>query len=224
MKSITLKIFNESIKSVHPSELLKKSVNLLNNQKLIINNDIVVEHRKIKFISFGKSGGTMAESLINILGKENILEGIVVMPEQSSKFPSSLKNIEVLYSSHPFVSESSVTAGEKVLLFAENCTEEDTVICLVSGGGSALLASPIDGITIAEKIKVINKLLRLGIGEREVNIIRKKLSKIKGGALAKKIAPARIINLILSDEREHLQKFFIFTIEIFYSFIVMSYH
>ena len=145
----------------------------------------------------------MAEAFLKTIGTENISEGIIVLPKYATMPRIGSDKIQIINSTHPFVSEQSAIAGNKVLEFADRCDKNDIVFCLVSGGGSALLASPINKITIQEKINLINKLIKKGIGEREVNILRKKLSRIKGGALAKKIYPSRIINLILSDEREH---------------------
>ena len=202
MKSIVLQIFNDALKFAQPSNLLSKSLSLDNN-KINILSDQIIEINKIKFISFGKAGGSMAKAFLDIVGYDNITEGIIVLPEYSPELNIHEPNIEIVYSTHPFVSKKSVVAGNKVLEFASRCKEDETVFCLISGGGSALLASPIDGFNVKQKIELINNLLKMGIGEREVNIIRKKLSKIKGGSLAKKIFPSQIINLILSDEREH---------------------
>ena len=203
MKSYALDIFKESLKSAQPSALLNKSMSIIKNNNIRIGPDLIIDTNKIKFISFGKSGGSMTEAFLKIIGSENIDEGIIVLPEYSPKPNLDTAKVEVMYSTHPYMSEKSVIAGNKVLNFADRCKEDETVFCLVSGGGSALLASPIERIAINEKIKLINNLIKMGIGEREVNIIRKKLSKIKGGALAQKIYPARIINLVLSDERAH---------------------
>tara|TARA_Y100001970_G_scaffold51317_1_gene64940 strand:+ start:23254 stop:24549 length:1296 start_codon:yes stop_codon:yes gene_type:complete len=204
MKSKTLSIFKKSIISAHPSELFKKNFSILQKYKLKFVHNDEKKIYKIKFISFGKSGGTMAEEFLKIIGIDNVEEGIIVLPDYSKKLDLYYNNINICYSTHPFVSEKSVRAGKKVLDFADRCKEDEIVFCLISGGGSALLSSPVEGITVKDKVKLVNKLLKMGIGEREVNIIRKKLSNIKGGSLAKKIYPANIINLIISDEREHL--------------------
>jgi glycerate-2-kinase len=203
MKFYALDIFKESLKSAQPSALLNNSISIIDKNKIKIGLDLIIDTSKIKFISFGKSGGSMAEAFLEIIGYENIDEGIIVLPEYSPKPNIDNVKVKIIYSTHPYVSDKSVIAGNRVLDFAERCEENETVFCLVSGGGSALLASPIDGIAMKEKINLINNFLKMGIGEREVNIIRKKLSKIKGGSLAEKIYPARIINLILSDERTH---------------------
>lgn len=158
----------------------------------------------VKFISFGKASLSFSEAFVNYLGINIIIKGIVVAPETINSSLSEYQDkIELIKSSHPLVSEASVLAGDKVLKFADECTDKDLVFCLISGGGSSLLASPLNGITVEEKTKFINDLILYGIGEREVNIVRKALSGIKGGKLARRIHPAKIINLVLSDERSH---------------------
>lgn len=196
-------IFKKSIQSAKPSILLRNHLSVTKQNKLKIGSDVIIDLNQIKFISFGKSGGSMAKAFINIIGYENINKGIVVLPEYSKDPNIDTEKIKTIYSTHPFVSNNSVAAGNEVLEFASKCNEGEVVFCLISGGGSALLASPIDGISVKEKVELLNKLLIMGIGEREINIIRKKLSKIKGGSLAERIYPAQIINLILSDERAH---------------------
>lgn len=203
MESFVLDIFRKCLDSAHPLNLFEKKFSILKDDKIRISPGLIVNSKNIKFISFGKAGGTMAEALLNTIGLEKIAKGIIVLPEYSKEPNIDTKKIEIKYSTHPFVSEKSVEAGNRVLDFADNCKAGDIVFCLVSGGGSALLASPVDGIRVTNKISLINKLIKMGIGEREVNIIRKRLSKIKGGSLAQRIYPAKIINIVLSDEREH---------------------
>ncbi len=203
MKFKTINIFREAIKFAHPNFLLNNKITFLNEGKLIINDETVNFKDKIKLIAFGKAAGSMSEALLKMKGFNNIIEGIVVLPDYSPKPKIDHPNIKIIYSTHPYVTKKSVSAGRQLLSFANKCTKDETVFCLVSGGGSALVASPIDGINVKEKIELINLLIKLGIGEREVNIIRKKLSNIKGGSLAEKLFPSSIINLIISDEREH---------------------
>lgn len=203
MESKCIKIFRQALEFGHPSYLIKNKVNVIDEGKISINNEIVDYDEKIKIIAFGKAAGSMTEAFLKIKNLNKIIEGIVILPDYSPKPKINHPNIEVFFSTHPYISKKSVIAGNKLLSFAKRCTKDETVFCLVSGGGSALVASPINEINVNQKIKLINLLLKLGIGEREVNVIRKKLSKIKGGSLAKEIHPARIINLILSDERSH---------------------
>ena len=100
---------------------------------------------------------------------------------------------------HPVPAKGSLTAANRVLEMAEKSTENDLLFALISGGGSSLLAKPIDGITLEEKIEVTNQLLKSGCTINEMNTVRKHISAIKGGKLAEAASPATTIGLILSD-------------------------
>ena len=89
---------------------------------------------------------------------------------------NTMKKIRVFNSSHPDIDKSSLIAGKSVLEFAHDCTKDDLVIVLISGGGSAMMVYPEDGVTFSQKSEYLNTLLLQGIGEREVNVVRKALS------------------------------------------------
>jgi len=110
---------------------------------------------------------------------------------------------QVIFSTHPLISELSVKAGRKAKEFVEAHNCDDILLCLVSGGGSAMVALPVEGLNIGEKIKFISDVMHMGVPEREVNELKKALSNVKGGKLAEVARDGRIINLILSDERNH---------------------
>ena len=199
----TMTIALKGFEAASPRALIPKSLSLA-GETLRFNGRSYDISRGVKFIAFGKASLSLSEAFVNFLGINRIIKGIVVAPEMiHSPLLTCQDKVELIKSSHPLVSEASVLAGEKVLKFADECAADDLVFCLISGGGSSLLASPLKGITVEEKIKFINDLIFHGIGEREVNIIRKALSSIKGGKLARRIHPAKIINLVLSDERNH---------------------
>jgi len=101
--------------------------------------------------------------------------------------------------SHPLPDENSLQAGEMLLSVAETFTEKDLVFCLISGGGSALITAPYPGISLEDIRELTRQLLACGARIDEINTLRRHLDRIKGGGLAKQIAPARLISLILSD-------------------------
>ena len=200
--SDVLKLFNKSLNAAMPKRLLSNFLGVDDNY-LILGEKSRVLKKNLKIISFGKAGGSMIEAFINKVGEQHILDALVVYPENLPKPNININNKNIIPSSHPYVTYKSVFAGDKIIEFSNKCSASQTVFCLVSGGGSALIASPIRKVNFEDKINLINNLIKKGIGEREVNIIRKKLSNIKGGSLAEKIFPSQIINLILSDERNH---------------------
>jgi hydroxypyruvate reductase len=109
------------------------------------------------------------------------------------------ERIEIVEAAHPVPDEAGLEAARRIMALAEGLTADDTVLCLVSGGGSALLALPLDGITLEDKQAVNRALLTSGATISEMNCVRRHLSAIKGGRLAAACHPARVLTLLISD-------------------------
>tara|TARA_R110001592_G_scaffold165057_3_gene399249 strand:- start:330 stop:1604 length:1275 start_codon:yes stop_codon:yes gene_type:complete len=109
------------------------------------------------------------------------------------------KRIETVEAAHPVPDAAGEAAARRMLGMVKGLTEDDLVVCLISGGGSALLSAPAPGLTLADKQAVNRELLRCGATIHEMNCLRKHLSAVKGGRLAAAAAPARIVNLLISD-------------------------
>ena len=124
------------------------------------------------------------------------LEGVVVT-RYGHRVPC--QHIDVLEASHPVPDLAGEQAAKRILDTVAGLTENDLVICLISGGGSALLALPADGVTLADKQDLNRALLASGATIGEMNCVRKHLSAIKGGRLALACAPARVVTLLISD-------------------------
>src|SRR5258707_6697209 len=124
------------------------------------------------------------------------LEGLVVT-RYGHGIPC--KYIEVVEASHPVPDEAGSKAARRILDKVSGLTADDLVLVLISGGGSALLALPADGITLADKQAVNPALLKCGAHIAEMNTVRKHLTAIKGGRLAVAAAPARVVTLAISD-------------------------
>jgi len=149
----------------------------------------------VYLIAFGKASAGMASALAKVLGGR-LARGFVVSPEPPIE-PGG--RLEYLPASHPLPGEDSVAAAKRILALASGAGEKDLVFVCISGGGSALLCLPAGGITLDEKKSVTRDLLRAGADIREMNAVRKHLSGIKGGRLAKAAHPATIVNLVISD-------------------------
>lgn len=108
-------------------------------------------------------------------------------------------DIEIVEAAHPVPDENSERAAQKILAAVQNLTEDDLVICLISGGGSSLMSLAIDGISLQDKQMVNQALLRSGATISEMNVVRKHLSAIKGGRLGAAAFPARVVSLLISD-------------------------
>ena len=142
--------------------------------------------------------GKAAASMAKVLEDEwaGPLEGRVIVPRA---YGSDCRSIEVVEASHPIPDAAGVAATEDILALVSNLSTDDTVICLISGGGSSLLCLPAAGVSLAEKQAITSALLKSGAAIHEINCVRKKLSAIKGGKLAAACAPAQLLTLVISD-------------------------
>lgn len=155
--------------------------------------------RRVFLIGAGKAGAPMAQAAAQILA-DRLTGGAVIVKDGYGlgevNFPASLKIIEA---GHPLPDERGAAASREILNLLSQANERDLVICLLSGGGSALLTAPADRITLTDLQQTVSLLLRSGADIGGINAVRKHLDMIKGGGLARVAAPARVISFILSD-------------------------
>lgn len=174
-------MFATAVRSVHPSVCLPASLPAPPLGKTVI-------------VGAGKAAAAMAKAVEEAWSGE--LSGTVVT-RYGHSVPCS--RIEVLEAGHPVPDENGLKASHAILGRLEGLTENDLVICLISGGGSSLLTSPAPGISLGDKQRVSRELLRSGASISEINCVRKHLSAIKGGRLARAAFPARVVTLAISD-------------------------
>ena len=192
-KEIALEILLEALKSSDPYVAVKKSLTR-RNKKIIVHGRIFELQGKLYVLGFGKASCSMAKAIEEILG-DLIVEGLVIT-KYGYRLP--LKKIKVIEAGHPIPDENSLRGAQQALDMVSKIGPKDVLIVLISGGGSSLFVMPEDGISLQDKIKVNNLLLKSGARIHEINIVRKHLSKVKGGKLAKKVK-GTLIALILSD-------------------------
>ncbi|MEM2336587.1 MAG: glycerate kinase [Candidatus Bathyarchaeia archaeon] len=195
-RELALKSLEAAIKAVNPKSLIKSKLKL-EGSILHVNGRAfnIGKFKNIYVIGGGKASGSMAEALEEVLG-DKITDGLVNVPK-GNKHKTGI--IRLHEASHPIPDESGVEGTRKMLEIAEKAGEEDLIICLISGGGSSLMPMPRGEITIADKRRITEELLKCGATINEINTVRKHISEFKGGWLAKKAYPATILNLILSD-------------------------
>jgi len=152
-------------------------------------------YRNIYVIGGGKAGALMASAVENILG-DRLTQGTINVKYDHL---APTETVTIHEASHPVPDEAGVIGTRRIIELAESATEHDLILCLISGGGSALLPAPAEGITLGEKQDVTKVLLRCGATINEINTIRKHISAVKGGQLARAAFPATLITLILSD-------------------------
>lgn len=197
-RRIALNAIEEAFKAADPKRIMFSKVKL-EGKTLKINSDHfdLFEYKRIFVLGGGKASGTMAEALEDIL-KDHINDGIIIVPKGVAK-KHRLNHIRLHESNHPIPDESSVSGARKILELAEEAEKDDLVICLISGGGSSLMALPKEKISLEDKQKVTDLLLKSGATINEINAVRKHISSFKGGQLAKAVYPAALIGLLLSD-------------------------
>lgn len=156
-------------------------------------------------IGAGKAAGAMAQAVEALwpahAGVDAPLSGLVVTryghtPPRPAGLP---QRIEVVEAAHPVPDAAGMAAAQRILQTVQGLTADDLVLCLISGGGSALLTLPAEGLTLADKQRINRELLASGANIGEMNCVRKHLSRIKGGRLAAACAPARVVTLTISD-------------------------
>src|SRR5271167_1836857 len=148
-------------------------------------------------VGAGKAAASMARAVEAHWPDDNPLSGLVVT--RYGHGVGSLKRIEVVEAAHPIPDAAGQNAARRILDLVKGLGPEDLALCLISGGGSALLSLPAPGITLDDKQALNKALLRSGANITEINCVRKHLSAIKGGRLAVTAAPARVVSLIISD-------------------------
>jgi len=151
--------------------------------------------RRIFVIGGGKADAPMAAALEEIL--EDRISGGLLSVKYGYTVP--LRRVPLVEAGHPLPDQAGQRAAERMLEVAGEAERDDLVICLISGGGSALLPAPVEGLTLEDKVQLTDLLLRSGATIREINTVRKHLSRIKGGHLARAAWPAQVAVLILSD-------------------------
>lgn len=152
-------------------------------------------YERIFVVGAGKAGGTMARAAEKVLGKR-ISSGVVNVKDGDT---AKTKRIELVPCGHPVPDERGAAGAMRIADLCTQAGKKDLVLCLISGGASALMPSPAQGITLVEKQETTRLLLACGATIHELNAVRKHISNLKGGQLARLAAPSHVISLILSD-------------------------
>jgi hydroxypyruvate reductase len=150
----------------------------------------------IHLAGIGKAGAAMARGAAGVLG-DSLASGALIVP--AGQEAGAPEGIETFGGGHPVPNEEGVRGAERILALAEGLTENDLLLCVISGGGSALMTLPPAGISLDDLRATTQLLLEAGATIDELNAVRKHLDRLKGGRLARAAAPARVLALILSD-------------------------
>jgi glycerate 2-kinase len=200
LRDRVLQIIEAGIRRVLPLNIMKSAVGYDAASRTIrIKGDAfpVAESGRIFVIGGGKAAGLMAEALESIIGAENITDGVVNY--KGGRFKT--RKIKTIIAGHPTPDQRGVSGVGDMLALKSRYSigKNDLVICLISGGGSSLMPYPVDEVSLRDKQKITELLIGSGAEIDEINIVRKHLSKTKGGQLGEFYSPAKVISLILSD-------------------------
>jgi glycerate 2-kinase len=196
MKDTCLAIFRAGLKAVDPYEATKRALRLSGGELQVGEHSYRLDDfKRIVMVGAGKGSAPMAQAVEEVLGGR--LEGGLIVVKYG--YTASLQKIKLIEGGHPIPDEAGRRGAQELLALVKGLGKDDLVFCLISGGGSALLPAPVEGVGLGEKQETTKILLESGASIHEINAIRKHLSLIKGGWLAKAVAPATLITLILSD-------------------------
>jgi len=185
-------IFDESLIAVDPYQAVSRHCDYVLSQykKEKLN--------KLYVVSFGKAAPLMARALADSVSN-TLTKGIVITKYGHTGEQHFADTLTVYEAGHPIPDENGVRATGEILKLLKQADEGTLVVFLISGGGSALLCCPYEGISLAEKQAVTDLLLKAGADIKELNTVRKHISAVKGGRLAEIAYPAKMLSLILSD-------------------------
>jgi len=201
LKRDAIHFFKKGLESIDSYNLVQNKIRL--NDNILSCSDIMNtkqtfnldNYEKVFVVGAGKASSSMARAIEEILG-EKLTDGIIVT---KYGFISELKKIQLLEAGHPLPDKNGVIGADRIAGLCKSAGKNDLIINLISGGASALLPFPSADISLDEKAYTTKLLLESGATIDELNCLRKHLSQIKGGQLAKLAYPATVVSFILSD-------------------------
>ena len=207
-RKVCLEILEAGLASIQPQKIIQENISLKDNVLKIQNQKInLKESKNIFLLGFGKGSAYLSRNTEQILGNYLTKGYVIDLEEKSANWRTK---IEFIQGTHPLPSEQNITFTQKTMKQfnpekiasqfngAGNLTIKDLVIVVIAGGGSALFEDPYK-ISLEKLIDINKALLTCGANIREMNVVRKHLSKVKGGGLAKLLYPATVVGLISSD-------------------------
>ncbi len=196
LKEIASAVFQAAVRSVAPETCIRRHLCLSENRLKAGDTEYSLDQiDHLYLVGAGKASAAMAQAVEEIL--EDRIENGLILTKYGHGVP--LKHCQVIEAGHPAPDENGVRGAHSLLDLVSGAGPEDLILCLISGGGSALSPAPSEGIRLADKQKTTRLLLECGATIHEINTLRKHLSRIKGGRLCTAANGARIVSLILSD-------------------------
>lgn len=189
-------IFRAGLGAVDARNAVTKYLNRTDHVLTVENSSYdLLDYENVFVVGAGKASAAMAQAVEEILG-DQIKTGVINV-KYGHALPLDI--ITINEAGHPVPDEAGLKGTQEIVQLLEKCGEKDLVLCLISGGGSALLPYPVEGISLDEKRQLTQILLESGATIHEMNALRKHVSRVKGGRLARFAYPATLVTLILSD-------------------------
>uniref|UniRef100_T1IKW8 Glycerate kinase n=1 Tax=Strigamia maritima TaxID=126957 RepID=T1IKW8_STRMM len=209
MRQHILSIFLSGVKFVLPRQLIKDNLQITNGVLNIANQLKITLNNNLHVIGLGKAALSMTSAVEDCL-HQHIAGGVISIPIGTQNNLKQQDHLDCLLRSDSKIEifegandnlpdENSLHAAKRIIAYLKKLDSQDIILVLISGGGSALLPSPIPPVTLEDKLKTIQLLTSKGATIQQLNIVRKQLSSLKGGGLARLANSSRIISLILSD-------------------------
>ncbi len=193
-RDLALDCIEAGIEAAHPRQVVRSSVSLEGDRLTVADATYDLSaYEEVLLVGGGKATGTVATVLAEILG-DRLTGGAIVTTESVS-----IPGVESFEGGHPVPNEEGVAGARRVLELADGAGEETLLLAVITGGGSALMAAPAEGIELGDVQAVTDAMLDAGMEIHDINAVRKHVSAIKGGTLARRAAPASVCTLVFSD-------------------------
>jgi hydroxypyruvate reductase/glycerate 2-kinase len=192
-KRLLKELYKVGVEAVMPKNFIAKSISLKGDTLHIVDKSYELsKYKRVFVLGSGKASINMAKSVMKLISKR-VAKCVVV-----SNYYEECDDIEVVLSTHPILSQKSVDAATRLIEIFSSMQKDDLFIYLLSGGTSALIEKPIDGVTLEDFVKLSSLMLESGMDIKQMNVVRKSLSQIKGGGLSTYLKCDGIV-LVLSD-------------------------
>ncbi len=201
LRSAAFDIFRAGLAAVEPAAAVRRALVPAADRGFVLvgvdgaRHPLSLPRGRVVTVGMGKAAAVMARALEEVLAAR--LEGGVVVTKEGHSVPTD--RVVVREAAHPVPDERGAAAAEEIGTLVDGLGPDDLLFVLVSGGGSALLPAPVPGITLACKQRLTDDLLRAGATIDDLNAVRRRLSRLKGGGLLRRASPATVVGLVLSD-------------------------
>jgi glycerate 2-kinase len=193
-RDLALDCIEVGVEAAHPRQVVRSTVSLSGDILTVGDATYdLAEYEELLLVGGGKATGTVASVLADVLGDR--LSGGAIVTTESVSVPG----VECFQGGHPVPNEAGVAGARRILELADGANEGTLVLAVITGGGSALMTAPAEGVELADIQAVTDAMLDAGMAIHDINAVRKHLSVVKGGTLARRAAPATVTTLVFSD-------------------------